>query len=116
MHKNKRKGSEDGGHSIATLSSDDDEVRESGVGILEFSPDKAGQDVTPANFNFGENRDVTKRSSGTFSSIAGRLENYIRRIFCQIWYFNPLTLSTLTMLSGYTFVYSTRMKIFLKFI
>lgn len=26
--------------------------RQSGTGILEFSPAKAGQDVTPANYNF----------------------------------------------------------------
>jgi hypothetical protein len=34
------------------LSSDEEIYRESGGGILEFSPEKAGLDVTPANFDF----------------------------------------------------------------
>ena len=51
------------------MSSDEEGERlESGVGILEFSPDKAGRDVTPANYDF---RDRDKRQSGTLSSIAG---------------------------------------------
>ena len=38
------------------MSSDEDDVMftESGHGILEFSADKAGQDVTPANYDFTE--------------------------------------------------------------
>ena len=40
----------------------------SGQGILEFSPEKAGLDVTPANFDFPERE---KRHSSTFTSIAG---------------------------------------------
>ena len=38
------------------MSSDEDDVMftESGDGILEFSADKAGQDVTPANYDFTE--------------------------------------------------------------
>ncbi|XP_054713690.1 potassium voltage-gated channel subfamily H member 6-like [Uloborus diversus] len=48
--------------------SDEEEHRRrySGMGILEFSPTKAGQDVTPANLNFGQNQ-----RSGTLHSIAG---------------------------------------------
>ncbi|KAG8193572.1 hypothetical protein JTE90_000209 [Oedothorax gibbosus] len=37
----------------------------SGMGILEFSPTKAGQDVTPANLDFGQ-----RQRSGTLHSIA----------------------------------------------
>ena len=54
-------------------SEDEDEelnYRESGAGILEFSPEKAGMDVTPANFNF-EREKAEKRHSGALSSIAG---------------------------------------------
>ena len=52
-----------------------DFMRESGTGILEFSPEKAGLDVTPANFEFPhQNGDPAKRHSGTFSTIAG---NYL---------------------------------------
>lgn len=40
---------------------------ESGHGILEFSTDKAGQDVTPINLDFGEE----KRRSSTLNSITG---------------------------------------------
>ncbi|GFU17415.1 potassium voltage-gated channel subfamily H member 6 [Nephila pilipes] len=45
--------------------SDEDDRRYSGMGILEFSPTKAGQDVTPANLNFGQ-----RQRSGTLHSIA----------------------------------------------
>jgi len=56
-------------HSEGMLSSeeDDDLFRESGTGILEFSPNKAGLDVTPANYHFSEKR----TPSGMFSSVAG---------------------------------------------
>ena len=47
----------------------DEEIRESGAGILEFSPAKAGQDVTPANYNFQPKE--RKRSSGGFTHLAG---------------------------------------------
>ena len=47
---------------------EEDDRLESGTGILEFSPDKAGRDVTPANYDF---REREKRHSGTLSSIAG---------------------------------------------
>uniref|UniRef100_A0A061QFY8 Putative voltage-gated potassium channel n=1 Tax=Cupiennius salei TaxID=6928 RepID=A0A061QFY8_CUPSA len=48
--------------------SDDDDRRHSGMGILEFSPTKAGQDVTPANLNFGQ-----RQRSGALHSIAGAI-------------------------------------------
>lgn len=50
--------------------SSDEEIRESGAGILEFSPAKAGQDVTPANFDF-QPRDKEKKLSSGFPYIAG---------------------------------------------
>ncbi|CAL1267190.1 unnamed protein product [Larinioides sclopetarius] len=53
--------------------SDDEDRRYSGLGILEFSPTKAGQDVTPANLNFGQ-----RQRSGTLHSIAGLLQDLKR--------------------------------------
>jgi hypothetical protein len=47
----------------------------SGHGILEFSTEKAGQDVTPLNLEFGEEDKAQHRSSG------GAL-NSITGIFC----------------------------------
>ncbi|XP_035217650.1 potassium voltage-gated channel subfamily H member 6-like isoform X2 [Stegodyphus dumicola] len=55
--------------------SDEDDRRYSGMGILEFSPTKAGQDVTPANLSFGQ-----RQRSGTLHSIAGLLRD-LRRNF-----------------------------------
>lgn len=49
----------------------DDEIRESGGGILEFSPAKAGLDMTPANFDF-EIKDDKKRTTTGLSSLAGK--------------------------------------------
>ncbi|XP_071040317.1 voltage-gated inwardly rectifying potassium channel KCNH7 isoform X14 [Parasteatoda tepidariorum] len=46
--------------------SDEDDRRYSGMGILEFSPSKAGQDVTPVNLDFGQ-----RQRSGTLNSITG---------------------------------------------
>jgi hypothetical protein len=44
----------------------------SGHGILEFSTDKAGQDVTPLNLEFGEeDKAQHKSSSGALNSITG---------------------------------------------
>jgi hypothetical protein len=40
----------------SSQSSTDDERQISGVGILEFTPNKAGLDVTPANFDFTPNK------------------------------------------------------------
>jgi len=59
----------------------------SGHGILEFSTDKAGQDVTPLNLEFGdEDKPQHKSSSGALNSIAG--------IFCttQLIIWHVLTL------------------------
>ncbi|XP_055947340.1 potassium voltage-gated channel subfamily H member 2-like isoform X4 [Argiope bruennichi] len=53
--------------------SDEEDRRYSGMGILEFSPTKAGQDVTPANLNFGQ-----RQRSGTLHSIAGLLQDLKR--------------------------------------
>ncbi|XP_069110947.1 voltage-gated inwardly rectifying potassium channel KCNH6-like isoform X2 [Argopecten irradians] len=56
-----------------SFDSSEDEIQESGAGILEFSPNKAGQDITPANFEF-DSKDDKKRPG--FSSIAaGALAN-----------------------------------------
>ncbi|CAH1998838.1 unnamed protein product [Acanthoscelides obtectus] len=49
---------------------------ESGHGILEFNTDKAGQDVTPLNLDFGEE----KRRSSTLNSITGMLSQLKRSI------------------------------------
>jgi hypothetical protein len=44
----------------------------SGHGVLEFSTDKAGQDVTPLNLEFGdEDRQQHKASGGALNSITG---------------------------------------------
>ena len=60
-----------------TMSSDDDDHRESGTGILEFSPDKAGLDITPANYNFTQTQPSRdKRHSGTLAGIAGNCWRY----------------------------------------
>lgn len=34
----------------------------SGVGILEFAPDKAGRDITPANLSFPRGREIQPRT------------------------------------------------------
>ncbi|XP_037088722.1 potassium voltage-gated channel subfamily H member 2-like [Pollicipes pollicipes] len=52
------------------------EPDESGAGILEFSPDKAGQDVTPLNLDFGEQKEKEK----PMNSIAGVFSNIKRSI------------------------------------
>lgn len=57
-----------------SFESSDEEIRESGAGILEFSPAKAGQDVTPANFDF-QPRDKEKKQSSGFPYIAGALSS-----------------------------------------
>ncbi|XP_015836379.1 potassium voltage-gated channel subfamily H member 6 isoform X2 [Tribolium castaneum] len=49
---------------------------ESGHGILEFSTEKAGQDVTPINLDFGEE----KKRSSTLNSITGMLSQLKRSI------------------------------------
>ncbi|XP_074594777.1 potassium voltage-gated channel seizure isoform X1 [Brevipalpus obovatus] len=49
--------------------------RRSGTGILEFSPAKAGQDVTPANLSFRDVKKVKRKKSATTHSLAGALCN-----------------------------------------
>lgn len=62
------RSAESGGEESASLLND-----VNSGGILEFSPDKAGQDVTPANLDFGEEADLQKKSSQAVgpSRIAG---------------------------------------------
>ncbi|XP_043215608.1 potassium voltage-gated channel subfamily H member 7-like isoform X2 [Amphibalanus amphitrite] len=52
---------------------------ESGTGILEFSPDKAGQDVTPLNLDFRE-REQREKEKQHMNSIAGVFSNIKRSI------------------------------------
>ncbi|KAH9518364.1 Potassium voltage-gated channel sub H member 6 [Bulinus truncatus] len=65
----KRQSMEEAAHISLDYNSDDD-IRESGGGILEFSPAKAGLDMTPANFDF-EIKDDKKRTATGLSSLAG---------------------------------------------
>jgi len=55
--------------------SSEEEIRQSGVGILEFSPLKAGQDVTPVNLEFGHalhnHHDKERKRSSGFSTLTG---------------------------------------------
>jgi len=46
--------------------------RPSGIGILEFSPDRAGMDVTPANLYEGSPDRAPGRYSSKLSTVAGR--------------------------------------------
>ena len=64
-----------------SFESSDEEIRESGAGILEFSPAKAGQDVTPANFDF-QPRDKEKKQSSGFPYIAGKFDKLLVFITC----------------------------------
>lgn len=50
--------------------SSEEDIRESGAGILEFSTAKAGQDITPANYDF-EMKEEKKKTSAGFSNLAG---------------------------------------------
>ena len=52
-----------------------EDIRESGAGILEFTPAKAGLDMTPANFDF-ESRDEKKKNHSGFSCLAGKAESF----------------------------------------
>ncbi|XP_049844258.1 potassium voltage-gated channel subfamily H member 6 isoform X2 [Schistocerca gregaria] len=56
-------------------SEDGSEFEKSGHGILEFSADKAGRDVTPMNLEFGD--DDRQVKPGTLNSIAGGLTNTV---------------------------------------
>ena len=53
-------------------SSDDELYTPSGGGILTFSPDKAGLDVTPANFDFARSNHDKRSSTGAFAQITGQ--------------------------------------------
>lgn len=69
--------------SMSFEDSSEEEIRQSGVGILEFSPLKAGQDVTPANLEFGHashnhHEKERKRSSG-FSTLTGNGVQYMKK-------------------------------------
>ena len=57
----------------------DEDVRESGAGILEFTPAKAGLDMTPANYDF-ETKDEKKRNATGLSNFAGEL---CIRVLCE---------------------------------
>ncbi len=47
--------------------------RESGIGILEFTPTKAGQDVTPANLEFkSSKRTPGMRTQSSIHSLKGK--------------------------------------------
>ena len=46
--------------------------RRSGIGILEFSPDRAGMDVTPANLYEGSPDRTTGKHSTRLSTVAGK--------------------------------------------
>ncbi|XP_050553111.1 potassium voltage-gated channel unc-103-like isoform X3 [Spodoptera frugiperda] len=59
--------------------SDDDTESPASRGILEFSADKAGQDVTPLNFNF------SKQRSTTLNSITGMLAQ-LKRSFPDLYH------------------------------
>ncbi|XP_033606226.1 potassium voltage-gated channel subfamily H member 2 isoform X3 [Cryptotermes secundus] len=59
-------------------SDDGSDYEKSGHGILEFSTDKAGQDVTPLNLEFGEeDKQQHKSSSGALNSITGGFSNTV---------------------------------------
>ncbi|CAH2068590.1 unnamed protein product, partial [Iphiclides podalirius] len=59
--------------------SDEDTESPASRGILEFSADKAGQDVTPLNFNF------SKQRSTTLNSITGMLAQ-LKRSFPDLYH------------------------------
>ncbi|KAG1661759.1 Potassium voltage-gated channel subfamily H member 7 [Nymphon striatum] len=62
-----------------SMYSDEDNMpHSSGKGILEFSPDKAGRDVTPANYKFEELGYNKRPNSGAVNSITGMF-NHLKR-------------------------------------
>ncbi|XP_068082086.1 potassium voltage-gated channel unc-103 [Anabrus simplex] len=68
------------GHSHES-SEDGSEYDKSGHGILEFTTEKAGRDVTPLNLEFGEEERQTK--AGTFNSLSGMLSQ-LKRSFTDL--------------------------------
>ncbi|CAC5406768.1 Potassium voltage-gated channel unc-103,Potassium voltage-gated channel subfamily H member 2,Potassium voltage-gated channel subfamily H member 4,Potassium voltage-gated channel subfamily H member 5,Potassium voltage-gated channel subfamily H member 7,Potassium voltage-gated channel subfamily H member 1,Potassium voltage-gated channel protein eag,Potassium voltage-gated channel subfamily H member 8,Potassium voltage-gated channel subfamily H member 6,Potassium voltage-gated channel subfamily H member 3 [My len=71
----RHKSQEDGPTMSMSFESSEEDIRESGVGILEFSPAKAGQDITPAKFDDFESKEERKRPSGFGSSLVGAFAN-----------------------------------------
>ncbi|KAF8794726.1 Potassium voltage-gated channel subfamily H like protein [Argiope bruennichi] len=72
------------GEGIAGFSDFDDEDdprRFSCHGALEFSPDKAGQDVTPANLNFSSRSDKKPNLRDSISGVAESVTNLTSAIF-----------------------------------
>ncbi|XP_021940742.1 potassium voltage-gated channel subfamily H member 2 isoform X3 [Zootermopsis nevadensis] len=61
-------------------SDDGSDYEKSGHGILEFSTDKAGQDVTPLNLEFGDDKQQHKSSGGALNSIAGMFSQLKRSL------------------------------------
>ncbi|XP_069699046.1 voltage-gated inwardly rectifying potassium channel KCNH6 isoform X3 [Periplaneta americana] len=62
-------------------SDDGSDYEKSGHGILEFSTDKAGQDVTPLNLEFGEDdKQQHKSGGGPLNSIAGMFSQLKRSL------------------------------------
>ncbi|XP_022249689.1 potassium voltage-gated channel subfamily H member 7-like isoform X2 [Limulus polyphemus] len=57
---------------IMELTDEENDRDFSGTGILEFSPGKAGQDITPVNLEFGDRSDS---QHGTIHSIAGAMSS-----------------------------------------
>lgn len=57
-----------------------------GHGILEFSTDKAGQDVTPMNLKFDD--EAIQNRGSTLNSISG--EYLYQYIFLSIFYFKQV--------------------------
>ncbi|GFR68695.1 potassium voltage-gated channel subfamily H member 7 [Elysia marginata] len=53
----------------------DEDVRESGAGILEFTPAKAGLDMTPANYDFETKDDKKRNATGLSNFAAGALSS-----------------------------------------
>ncbi|GBN37152.1 Potassium voltage-gated channel subfamily H member 7 [Araneus ventricosus] len=60
---------------------EDDQRRFSCHGTLEFSPDKAGQDVTPANLNFSSRSDKKPNLRDSISGVAESVTNLTSAIF-----------------------------------
>jgi hypothetical protein len=53
--------------------------RHSGTGILEFSPLKAGLDVTPANYDFSSSSKTERTRSGTLNSLSGKTIKFLKQ-------------------------------------
>ncbi|GIY91542.1 potassium voltage-gated channel unc-103 [Caerostris extrusa] len=60
---------------------EDDQRRFSCHGALEFSPDKAGQDITPANLNFSSKTEKKPNLRNSISGVAESVTNLTSAIF-----------------------------------